>query len=117
MNLQKNIRIILREETEVIPNFIRRKIDGYVNNTLSLYDRYNLRGNFKNLIDEIADVTINDLLSDYIDSIGYSVDDEEGNYDELVVNKVYDLYYNVLAEHIQGNYSDKIYKLYLKNKK
>ena len=43
-------------------------------------------------------------------------DDEDDNYDQSVVDKVYDKYYNVLADHIQGNYSDKIYKLYRKNK-
>jgi hypothetical protein len=46
-----------------------------------------------------------------------SEDDEDDNYDQSVVDKVYDTYYNVLAEHIQGNYSDEIYKLYRKNKK
>ena len=56
-------------------------------------------------------------MSDYIDSIGYTVDDEDYNYDQSVVDKVYDTYYNVLAERIQGNYSDEIYKLYCKNKK
>ena len=116
MNLQENIRRILREETEVIPSFILRRIDKYVNNILLVYGNHNLKGNFKNLIDEISDVIINDLLSDYIDSIGYTVDDEDDNYDQSVVDKVYDKYYNVLADHIQGNYSDKIYKLYRKNK-
>ena len=116
MNLQESIRRILREETEVIPSFILRRIDKYVNNILLVYGNHNLKGNFKNLIDEISDVIINDLLSDYIDSIGYTVDDEDDNYDQSVVDKVYDKYYNVLADHIQGNYSDKIYKLYRKNK-
>jgi len=117
MNLQEQIRRILIEETEVIPTFMLRRINKYVNNILLLYDNYNLQGTFKNLIDEIADVIINDLLSDYIDSIGYTVNDEDDNYDQSVVDKVYDTYYNVLAEHIQGNYSDEIYKLYRKNKK
>jgi isoleucyl-tRNA synthetase len=117
MNLQENIRRILIEETEVIPTFMLRRINKYVNNILLLYDNYNLQGTFKNLIDEIADVIINDLLSDYIDSIGYTVDDEDDNYDQSVVDKVYDTYYNVLSEYIQGNYSDEIYKLYRKNKK
>ena len=117
MNLQEHIRKVLREETEVIPSFIMRRIGGYVNNVLLAYGYHNLQGNFKNLIDEIADVIINDLLSDYIDSIGYTVDDEDDNYDQSVVDKVYDTYYNVLAEHIQGNYSDEIYKLYHKNKR
>ena len=116
MNLQEHIRRILREETEVIPTFMSRRIDVYVNNILSVYGNHNLQGNFKNLIDEISDVIINDLLSDYIGSIGYSVDDEDDNYDQSVVDKVYDTYYNLLAEHIQGNYSDEIYKLYRKNK-
>jgi len=115
-NMQESIRRILREETEVIPSFIMRRIGGYVNNILLSYGNHNLQGNFKNLIDEISDVIINDLLSDYIDSIGYTVDDEDDNYDQSVVDKVYDTYYNVLAEHIQGNYSDEIYKLYRKNK-
>ena len=113
----ENIRRILREETEVIPSFIKRRIGGYVNNILLVYGNYNLKGNFKNLIDEISDVIINDLLSDYIDSIGYTVDDEDDNYDQSVVDKIYDKYYNLLKDHIQGNYSDEIYKLYLKNKK
>ena len=117
MNIQEHIRKVLREETEVIPSFILRRIDEYVNNILLLYDNYNLQGNFRSLIDEISDVIINDLLSDYIDSIGYTVDDEDEKYDQSVVDKVYDTYYNVLAEHIQGNYSDEIYKLYRKNKK
>ena len=116
MNLQESIRRILREETEVIPSFILRRIDKYVNNILLVYGNHNLKGNFKSLIDEISDVIINDLLSEYIDSIGYTVDDEDDNYDQSVVDKVYDKYYNVLADHIQGNYSDKIYKLYRKNK-
>ena len=113
----ENIRKVLREETEVIPSFILRRIGGYVNNVLLAYGYHNLQGNFKNLIDEISDVIINDLLSDYIDSIGYTVDDEDDNYNQSVVDKVYDKYYNLLAEHIQGNYSDEIYKLYRKNKK
>ena len=113
----ENIRKVLREETEVIPSFILRRIGGYVNNILLAYGNHNLKGNFKNLIDEISDVIINDLLSDYIDSIGYTVDDEDDNYNQSVVDKVYDKYYNLLAEHIQGNYSDEIYKLYRKNKK
>ena len=117
MKLQEHIRRILREETGVIPSFMMRRIDEYVNNILSAYGNHNLKGSFRTLIDEIADVIINDLLSDYIDSIGYSVDDEDDNYDQSVVDKVYDTYYNVLAEHIQGNYSDEIYKLYRKNKK
>ena len=117
MNLQENIRRIIREETEVIPSFIMRRIDEYVNNILSVYGNHNLKGSFRTLIDEIADVIINDLLSDYIDSIGYTVDDEDDNYDQSVVDKVYDTYYNLLAEYIQGNYSDEIYKLYRKNKK
>ena len=117
MNLQEHIRKVLKEETEVIPSFIMRRIDKYVNNILLVYGNHNLKGNFKNLIDEISDVIINDLLSDYIDSIGYTVDDEDYNYDQSVVDKVYDTYYNVLAERIQGNYSDEIYKLYCKNKK
>ena len=117
MNLQEHIRKVLREETEVIPSFIMRRIGGYVNNILLSYGNHNLKGNFKNLIDEISDVIINDLLSDYIDSIGYTVDDEDDNYNQSVVDKVYDKYYNLLAEHIQGNYSDEIYKLYRKNKK
>ena len=117
MNLQESIRRILREETEVIPSFILRRIDKYVNNILLVYGNHNLKGNFKSLIDEISDVIINDLLSEYIDSIGYTVDDEDDNYDQSVVDKVYDTYYNLLAEHIQGNYSDEIYKLYRKNKK
>ena len=116
MNLQESIRRILREETEVIPSFILRRIDKYVNNILLVYGNHNLKGNFKSLIDEISDVIINDLLSEYIDSIGYTVDDEDDNYDQSVVDKVYDKYYNVLADHIQGNYSDKFYKLYRKNK-
>ena len=116
MNIQESIRRVLREETEVIPSFIMRRIGEYVNNILLVYGNHNLKGNFKNLIDEISDVIINDLLSDYIDSIGYTVDDEDDNYDQSVVDKVYDKYYNVLADHIQGNYSDKIYKLYRKNK-
>ena len=117
MNLQESIRRILREETEVIPSFILRRIDKYVNNILLVYGNHNLKGNFKSLIDEISDVIINDLLSEYIDSIGYTVDDEDDNYDQSVVDKVYDKYYNLLAEHIQGNYSDEIYKIYRKNKK
>ncbi len=117
MNLKEQISRILREETEVIPAFILRRIDEYVNNILSLYGGSNLKGNFRNLIDEIADVTINDLLSDYIDSIGYSMDEDDGKYDESVVNKVYNVYYNVLSEHILGNYSNEIYKLYIKNKR
>ena len=116
MNLQESIRRILREETEVIPSFILRRIDKYVNNILLVYGNHNLKGNFKSLIDEISDVIINDLLSEYIDSIGYTVDDEDDNYDQSVVDKVYDKYYNVLADHIQGNYYDKIYKLNRKNK-
>ena len=116
-DLQENIRKVLREETEVIPTFMLRRINEYVNNVLLAYGYHNLQGNFKNLIDEISDVIINDLLSDYIDSIGYTVDDEDDNYDQSVVDKVYDKYYNLLAEHIQGNYSDEIYKLYRKNKK
>lgn len=117
MNLQEHIRKVLKEETEVIPTFMLRRINEYVNNVLLAYGYHNLQGNFKNLIDEIADVIINDLLSDYIDSIGYTVDDEDDNYDQSVVDKVYDTYYNLLAEYIQGNYSDEIYKLYRKNKK
>jgi len=116
MNLQEHIRRILREETEVIPTFMLRRINEYVNNVLLAYGNHNLQGNFKNLIDEISDVIINDLLSDYISSIGYSVDEEDDEYDESVVNKVYNTYYNLLADHIQGNYSDEIYKLYRKNK-
>ena len=116
MNIQESIRRVLREETEVIPSFIMRRIGEYVNNILLVYGNHNLKGNFKSLIDEISDVIINDLLSEYIDSIGYTVDDEDDNYDQSVVDKVYDKYYNVLADHIQGNYSDKIYKLYRKNK-
>lgn len=116
-NLQESIRRVLREETEVIPLFIMRRIGGYVNNILLAYGNHNLKGNFRNLIDEISDVIINDLLSDYIDSIGYTVDDEDDKYNQSVVDKVYDKYYNLLAEHIQGNYSDEIYKLYRKNKK
>ena len=117
MNLQEHIRKVLREETEVIPSFILRRIGGYVNNILLSYGNHNLKGNFRNLIDEISDLIINDLLSDYIDSIGYTVDDEDDNYDQSVVDKVYDTYYNLLADYIQGNYSDEIYKLYCKNKK
>jgi hypothetical protein len=117
MNLQEQIRKVLREETEVIPSFMLRRIDEYVNNILLLYDNYNLQGTFRSLIDEISDVIINDLLSDYIDSVGYTVDDEDDNYDQSVVDKVYDTYYDVLAEYIQGNHSDEIYKLYRKNKK
>ena len=117
MNLQENIRRILKEETEVIPSFMSRRIDQYVNNILLAYGNHNLKGTFRTLIDEIADVIINDLLSDYIDSIGYTVDDEDDNYDQSVVDKVYDTYYNLLAEHIQGNYSDEIYKIYRKYKK
>jgi hypothetical protein len=116
-NLQESIIKVLREETEVIPSFILRRIGGYVNNILLVYGNYNLKGNFKNLIDEISDVIINDLVSDYIDSIGYTVDDEDDNYDQSVVDKIYDKYYNLLKDHIQGNYSDEIYKLYRKNKK
>lgn len=117
MNLQEHIRRILKEETEVIPSFIMRRIDEYVNNILLSYGNHNLKGNLKSLIDEISDLIINDLLSDYIDSIGYTVDDEDDNYDQSVVDKVYDTYYNLLADHIQGNYSDEIYKIYRKNKK
>jgi hypothetical protein len=117
MKLQEHIRRILIEETEVIPTFILRRIDGYVNNILLAYGNHNLKGSFRTLIDEISDLIINDLLSDYIDSIGYTVDEEDEKYDQSVVDKVYDTYYNVLAEHIQGNYSDEIYKLYRKNKK
>jgi isoleucyl-tRNA synthetase len=117
MNLQEQIRKVLREETEVIPSFMLRRIDEYVNNILLLYDNYNLQGTFRSLIDEISDVIINDLLSDYIDSVGYTVDDEDDNYDQSVVDKVYDTYYDVLAEYIQGNHSDEIYKLYRKNKR
>ena len=117
MNLQEHIKKVLKEETEVIPTFMLRRINEYVNNVLLAYGYHNLQGNFKNLIDEISDVIINDLLSDYIDSIGYTVDDEDDNYDQSVVDKVYDTYYNLLAEYIQGNYSDEIYKLYRKNKK
>ena len=116
MKLQEHIRRILIEETEVIPTFMLRRIDGYVNNILLAYGNHNLKGSFRTLIDEISDLIINDLLSDYIDSIGYTVDDEDDKYDQSVVDKVYDTYYNVLAEHIQGNYSDEIYKLYRKNK-
>jgi hypothetical protein len=117
MKLQEHIRRILIEETEVIPTFMLRRIDGYVNNILLAYGNHNLKGSFRTLIDEISDLIINDLLSDYIDSIGYTVDEEDEKYDQSVVDKVYDTYYNVLAEHIQGNYSDEIYKLYRKNKK
>jgi hypothetical protein len=117
MKLQEHIRKVLREETEVIPTFMLRRIDGYVNNILLAYGNHNLKGSFRTLIDEISDLIINDLLSDYIDSIGYTVDDEDDDYDQSVVDKVYDTYYNVLAEHIQGNYSDEIYKLYHKNKR
>ena len=116
-DLKEHIRKVLKEETEVIPSFMSRRIGGYVNNILLAYGNHNLKGNFKNLIDEISDVIINDLLSDYIDSIGYTVDDEDDKYNQSVVDKVYDKYYNLLAEHIQGNYSDEIYKLYRKNKK
>jgi hypothetical protein len=117
MKLQEHIRRILIEETEVIPTFMLRRIDGYVNNILLAYGNHNLKGSFRTLIDEISDLIINDLLSDYIDNIGYTVDDEDDNYDQSVVDKVYDTYYNVLADYIQGNYSDEIYKLYCKNKK
>jgi hypothetical protein len=117
MKLQEHIRRILIEETEVIPTFMLRRIDGYVNNILLAYGNHNLKGSFRTLIDEISDLIINDLLSDYIDSIGYTVDEEDEKYDQSVVDKVYDTYYNVLAEHIQGNYSDEIYKLYHKNKR
>jgi hypothetical protein len=117
MKLQEHIRKVLREETEVIPTFMLRRIDGYVNNILLAYGNHNLKGSFRTLIDEISDLIINDLLSDYIDSIGYTVDDEDDKYDQSVVDKIYDTYYDVLAEYIQGNYSDEIYKLYRKNKK
>ena len=117
MNIQEQIRKVLKEETEVIPLFMSRRIDGYVNNILSAYGNHDLKGSFRTLIDEISDLIINDLLSDYIDSIGYTVDDEDDNYDQSVVDKVYDTYYDVLAEYIQGNHSDEIYKLYRKNKK
>jgi hypothetical protein len=117
MNLQEQIRKVLKEETEVIPSFMSRRIDEYVNNILSAYGNHNLKGSFRTLIDEISDLIINDLLSDYIDSIGYTVDDEDDKYDQSVVDKIYDTYYDVLAEYIQGNYSDEIYKLYRKNKK
>ena len=117
MNIQEQIRKVLREETEVIPSFIMRRIGEHVNNILLAYGNHNLKGNFRNLIDEISDLIINDLLSDYIDNIGYTVDDEDDNYDQSVVDKVYDTYYNLLADYIQGNYSDEIYKLYCKNKK
>ena len=86
MNLQEQIRRILREETEVIPSFIMRRIDEYVNNILLTYGNHNLKGNLRSLIDEISDLIINDLLSDYIDSIGYTVDDEDVNYDQSVVD-------------------------------
>jgi len=117
MKLQEHIRRILIEETEVIPTSMLRRIDGYVNNILLAYGNHNLKGSFRTLIDEISDLIINDLLSDYIDSIGYTVDEEDEKYDQSVVDKVYDTYYNVLAEYIQGNYSDEIYKLYHKNKR
>jgi hypothetical protein len=117
MNLQEHIRRVLREETEVIPSFILRRIDEYVNNILLAYGNHDLKGSFRTLIDEISDLIINDLLSDYIDNIGYSVNDEDDNYDQSVVDKVYDTYYDVLEEYIQGNHSDEIYKLYRKNKK
>jgi len=117
MNLQEQIRKVLKEETEVIPSFMSRRIDEYVNNILSAYGNHDLKGSFRSLIDEISDLIINDLLSDYIDSIGYTVDDEDDKYDQSVIDKVYDTYYNLLADHIQGNYSDEIYKLYRKNKK
>ena len=117
MNIQEQIRKVLKEETDVIPSFMSRRIDQYVNNILLSYGNHNLKRTFRTLIDEISDLIINDLLSDYIDSIGYTVDDEDDNYDQSVVDKVYDKYYNLLAEYIQGNYSDEIYKLYRKNKK
>ena len=59
MNIQESIRRVLREETEVIPSFIMRRIGEYVNNILLVYGNHNLKGNFKNLIDEISDVIIN----------------------------------------------------------
>jgi hypothetical protein len=117
MILQENIRRILIEENIVIPSFMMRRIDEYVNNILSAYGNHDLKGSFRTLIDEISDLIINDLLSDYIDSIGYTVDDEDDKYDQSVVDKVYDKYYNLLADHIQGNYSDEIYKLFIKNKR
>jgi len=112
MNLQEQIIKVLREKTEVIPSFILRRIDEYVNNILLAYGNHDLKGNFRTLIDEISDLIINDLLLDYIDSIGYTVDEKYS-----ALDKVYDTYYNLLADHIQGNYSDEIYKLYRKNKK
>jgi isoleucyl-tRNA synthetase len=117
MNLQEQIRKVLREETEVIPSFILRRINEYVNNILLAYGNHDLKGSFRTLIDEISDLIINDLLSDYIDSIGYTVDDEDEKYDQSVIDKIYDTYYDVLSEYIQGNHSDEIYKLYRKNKK
>ena len=108
---------ILKENIGDIPSFIKRRIDEYVRHTMSLYDNFNLQGNFNGLIEEIADVSINDLLSDYIDSIGHTVDDEEDNYDESVVNGIYEKYYDTLVEYIQGHYSNDIYRLYTKLKK
>ena len=84
---------------------------------MSLYDNFNLQGNFNGLIEEIADVSINDLLSDYIDSIGYTMDEDDDNYNQSVVDGVYKKYYDTLSEYIQGHYSNDIYRLYTKLKK
>ena len=117
MIMKQLIKKILKESMEDIPPFIKRRIDEYVQHTLSLYSNHNLRGNFNGLIEEIADTSINDLLSEYIDSIGYTIDDEEDNYDQSIVDDVYKKYYDTLAEYIQGHYSSEIYRLYTKLKK
>ena len=111
------IKQILKESMEDIPPFIKRRIDDYVQHTLSLYNDFNLRGNLNGLIEEIADVSINDLLSEYIDSIGYTMDEDEDNYNQSVVDDVYKKYYDTLSEYIQGHYSSEIYRLYSKLKK
>ena len=46
------IKQILKESMEDIPPFIKRRIDEYVQHTLSLYNDFNLRGNLNGLIEE-----------------------------------------------------------------
>ncbi len=49
---------IIKENIQDIPSFIKRRIDEYVRHTMNIYDDYNMRGNFKNLIDEIGIISI-----------------------------------------------------------
>lgn len=106
------IRKILKENINDIPPYLKRRIDGYLKNTMNDYRDYT-DGKFNTFIDEIVDVTISELLENYVvEELGYNFEENEEE-----VEEIFRKYHDVLDEHIRGNYYTDIYKLFKTEKK